>query len=192
MKIIFDKKEKIIIFSLLIVSLSSFFFDNIVIAFSNLIKNSFFDYTLSIFSNTFSLFLPLVIITSAYLYFKNKKEGIIPLWITLILTTIVVYLIKFLVHRPRIIGEMYTSFLHIPDYSFPSAHAALAFAILAIIDEEMNDVKIVWLMLAILITFSRVYFSYHYLSDVLFGALIGYLMGILVFKVWTNLKARYI
>jgi undecaprenyl-diphosphatase len=79
-------------------------------------------------------------------------------------------------------GEMFTAFFHLPDYSFPSAHAALSFAILAVIDEEFRKLKIFWLVIALLIIFSRIYFSYHYFSDVTFGALIGYCIGVIIIK----------
>jgi undecaprenyl-diphosphatase len=44
-----------------------------------------------------------------------------------------------------------------------------------------------WLGFAILVAFSRVYFGVHYLSDVIAGAFIGYLIGYLAM----NLEEKY-
>jgi undecaprenyl-diphosphatase len=189
-KISFKKEEKIVLYALVVISIISFFLDGYAIIFMHLIRNTFFDYSLFVFSLTFSLFIPLLAATSIYLYIKNKKEGILPLWISFTLTFIIVYAVKFIVQRPRQLGEMFTALFHLSDYSFPSAHAALSFAILAVIDEKFKKLKIFWLSLAILIIFSRVYFQYHYFSDIVFGALLGYGIGMAVLALYkkTTLK----
>jgi len=63
------------------------------------------------------------------------------------------------------------------DFSFPSGHAAGAFAgaiIFAHFDRKRN-----WLYYGIagLISLSRIYLQCHYFLDVMTGALIGFLMG---------------
>ena len=189
-KISFKSEEKIILLVLLFISLISFFIDDYAINLMNFIRNVFFDYPLSVFSLTLALFIPLLVLTSVYLYVKNKKEGILPLWISFIVTFLIVYAIKFIVQRPRQTGEMFTALFHLSDYSFPSAHAALSFCILAVIDEEFRKLKIFWLSLAIVIIFSRVYFQYHYFSDVAFGALIGYGIGMIVIRKFENRKTK--
>lgn len=183
-KIKFKSEEKMILLSLLFFSLISFFLDNHAINFMNIIRNNIFDYLLPVFSLTFSLFIPLLAASTIYIYLKNKKDGIVPLWASFVITFIIVYAIKFIVQRSRQLGEMATTLFNLPDYSFPSAHAALAFCILAVIDKELRKLKILWLSLAIIIIFSRVYFKYHYFSDVAFGALIGYGIGMMVIRFW--------
>ena len=64
--------------------------------------------------------------------------------------------------------------------SFPSFQAVLAFSAIPILSREFKKFKFVWLAFACLIAFSRVYFGLHYASDVLFGAVIGYIIGYLV------------
>lgn len=177
-----NKKENILIIILSFLGIISFFVDNLIIEFCKIIKNNFFNYTLSVFSHTFSLFLPLLILTSIVLYFKADKKRIFPLFLSVGITTIIVYILKFIVARPRQLGEMFTSVFHLIDYSFPSAHSAISFTILGFLFEEENWLKNIWIILAVIISFSRIYFSYHYFSDVIFGALMGFIIGLFCFR----------
>ena len=65
------------------------------------------------------------------------------------------------------------------DFSFPSSHAALSFAAIPFLPKKW---VIPWVVLAALISFSRVYFGLHYLSDVIAGAAIGLMIGFFVKK----------
>jgi len=58
----------------------------------------------------------------------------------------------------------------------------MAFCALPILTKEFPRLKYVWFLLAGLVAFSRVYFGLHFLSDVLAGGLIGYLLGYWVLK----------
>ena len=51
------------------------------------------------------------------------------------------------------------------------------FSALPVLSKEFKKLKYAWLVFACLVAFSRVYFGLHYLSDVLGGAIIGYLIG---------------
>jgi len=52
------------------------------------------------------------------------------------------------------------------------------FSALPILNKKFNKLKYIWLVFACLVAFSRVYFGVHYMSDVLTGALVGYLIGL--------------
>jgi undecaprenyl-diphosphatase len=74
--------------------------------------------------------------------------------------------------------------LFIPhDFSFPSSHAAVAFAAAYTIGYFDKPVRKYFYLLAILIAFSRVYLGYHYLGDVIAGSIIGVLISYLVIKI---------
>lgn len=64
-------------------------------------------------------------------------------------------------------------------YSFPSGHTASSFAIatLAIV-RCSTPMWIIILIIAILISFSRIYLRVHYLTDVICGVILGVLCGI--------------
>lgn len=72
-------------------------------------------------------------------------------------------------------------------HSFPSGHSATAFALcfcLAVLFQRnfRKDYGIYLGIIAILIAFSRVYLSQHFLVDIYFGSLIGLIAVILFYK----------
>jgi undecaprenyl-diphosphatase len=92
--------------------------------------------------------------------------------------------IKPFVARPRPFVAVATSRVvghyRPPTYSFPSGHAALAFASATVLAFGMPRVKAVWLVLAALVAFSRIYIGVHYPLDVACGTLVGIGVGLLV------------
>jgi membrane-associated phospholipid phosphatase len=62
--------------------------------------------------------------------------------------------------------------------SFPSAHATAAFAVARVLSPQMTPLQRLGAYVAAsLVAFSRVYLSDHWLSDVVFGAGLGYSVG---------------
>ena len=105
--------------------------------------------------------------------------------VALLLTQGVVDLaVKPFVARPRPFVTTVTSRVvghyRPPTYSFPSGHAALSFAAATVLAFGVPRLKAVWLALAALVAFSRVYIGVHYPLDVTCGALLGVAVGILV------------
>ncbi len=74
-------------------------------------------------------------------------------------------------------------------YSFPSSHAATAFAGAVILSAVFPRYKYGIYVLALLIALSRIYLGVHYPFDILFGGLIGYAMGKLF--LFINKKYHY-
>ena len=64
-------------------------------------------------------------------------------------------------------------------FGFVSSHAANYFGILTIISSLIRKgwVKIILLTIALLVIYSRVYLGVHYVSDVLCGALLGFVLA---------------
>ncbi len=72
-------------------------------------------------------------------------------------------------------------------YSMPSNHATNNFAVFTLLSKIMPQYAPVFMGIAALIAYSRVYVGVHYPFDVLMGALLGYLIGRLfywMFKKW--------
>lgn len=75
-------------------------------------------------------------------------------------------------------------------FTFPSGHAATAFVIftmLALISKKIR-MKLFLLLSAVIIAFSRVYLSQHFLEDILFGSLLGCIAVIIFYWYFHLLK----
>lgn len=87
--------------------------------------------------------------------------------------------IKSIVARPRpsidmgayIVGDGATW------YSFPSSHAALSWAFVVVLSHYEPKYTGAYVVLAILISLSRVYLGVHYPFDILAGAVLGFMIG---------------
>ena len=108
------------------------------------------------------------------------------IFLSISLTYLITYILKFAFARARPNGTELSFLFNLPDYSFPSAHAGIAFAMLPILNKEHPKQKIIWIIFVSLIAFSRIYIGVHYLSDVVTGALIGYFTSSFII----NLKKR--
>jgi membrane-associated phospholipid phosphatase len=99
-------------------------------------------------------------------------------------TNLVVESLKRIVGRERPDGEHKRS-----NSSFPSSHAANAFAIAWLLRARWRKAGLPAFALALLVSFSRMYLHRHFLSDVVAGALIGCLVPWLASR-WLPVRAR--
>lgn len=63
-------------------------------------------------------------------------------------------------------------------YAFPSGHTAVAFAAVPILVKVLPEGKWAWTGFAFMVSGIRLYMGAHYLSDVIFGAVVGTLVGV--------------
>ena len=147
-------------------------------------RNNFLTALMLSFSFIGSSLMVFIITTLLFISDKRKRSYIPVLWLTLLIAVGLGFFIKLLVARPR------PEFLPLEiknSYSFPSGHALAVFAPLALIDKEFPKLKWFWFCIALIVLFSRLYLGVHYLSDVIAGALIGYLTGLFVLIVTKNM-----
>ncbi len=116
--------------------------------------------------------IPLLILSAVMLHKKTGKQKITAVWLASLAALVGAYAIKYLVNRPR--PDFVQALLPETSPAFPSAHASVSFAPIPILTKWL---KAIWVPLAILISLSRVYLGVHYTSDIIAGALIGYLIG---------------
>jgi undecaprenyl-diphosphatase len=85
-------------------------------------------------------------------------------------------------YRPIYKNPNYKLLIKTPKTSsFPSGHTTSAFAVFGIFWEINSSLVYIFLGIAILIAFSRLYLYLHYPSDVFVGILLGLFCGKLVF-----------
>lgn len=131
----------------------------------------------------------------ALLCFKKTRNMGCVLAISLIFCLLISNLtLKPLVARPRPFS-IDTSILPIiplpKDFSFPSGHTTSSFAAAVAIYCCNKKWGIISLVLAALIAFSRLYLMVHYPTDVLFGIILGTLLGFLAKKVFDFARKKW-
>ena len=99
-------------------------------------------------------------------------------------TNLVVEVLKRVSGRTRPDGEQRRS-----NSSFPSSHAANAFALAWGLGARWRRGIPLFLVLAMLVAFSRMYLNRHFLSDVVAGALIGVICAWVAAR-WLPLRRR--
>lgn len=153
------------------------------------------------------------LVIAIYLFLKNSKKltylGSGRMSVMLILTFVIGWLItttteillKNFFKRPRPqfdLAQAFITFDFVHSYSFPSGHAMIAFTMAYILGELGKFGKFgKWglYLLAVLISFSRIYLGKHYPADVLAGAILGMLIGFLSLRItpyfWRMLNQKF-
>lgn len=165
----------LIIFAVLLF-LVSYRFDQQINLLFKVIRLEFLDFVLGIITNFGVVVFVMLVIPSIIFYKKNKKSMYL-LWFAFIASIILAFITKLIVLRQRPAEAFTYPFIDIINYSFPSMHSMVAFGLLPILIKNLPKQKFFWIAFAFLVAFSRIYFEFHFLSDVVFGALFGYFIG---------------
>jgi len=120
----------------------------------------------------------------AVLYWLGSEPwNVRAIWMafSILVLAVLVFLIKLAIRRERPEGEWGAIYRKTDPHSFPSGHAARA-ALLATLALGSGPAWFGWLLLcwAPLVLLARVAMGVHYLSDVLAGALLGFMVGCVV------------
>lgn len=121
---------------------------------------------------------------------KAKKAAFLGV-MALILGYFISELIKYMVARPRpdTILEGVHLLSNVNGSSFPSGHTVTSFAAATALGLAWGHFYIL-ILSACLVGFSRIYLGVHYPSDVMIGALIGIICGLLILKWQDTLWSR--
>ncbi len=115
------------------------------------------------------------------LWLIHRKKEATTLFIALLTVVVFAASMKYAIDRPRpydvilAVDPLYRPL----DPSFPSAHAMTVFAGAMAIGTKWRKMLIPLLALAVAVGFSRVYIGVHFPFDIVSGALIGILIGLL-------------
>ena len=177
--------------------------DNRIFEWINIgLSNPIFDFVLPVLRSK-STWIPLYIVIIGFLIFQYRRQFWKPLlWILLtvgISDTISSRIIKPSIERPRPC-HLVESHPHFEirvrcgsGYSFTSSHATNHFALAIIFTFFLATgankyIHLIFLTWAAAIAFSQIYVGVHYPMDVIFGALLGTLIGYIM----TILYKRYL
>lgn len=122
-------------------------------------------------------------VIAVLLFYREEKKH--PLFFAPILMAggvsyvLVEFILKPLFHRIRPSAELGAILVGSPkvDYSFPSGHATIAFAMAIVLSRYEPRWRGLFYTLATLISLSRIYLGVHYPLDVLGGVLLGWGLG---------------
>ncbi len=192
------KKKGIFIISivmLVILTIITFLYDKEIIKVISSIRTDSLDYlflSVIFISNAYIIFF---FLTTLFLWNSNHRRWVLPLWFNSFFAVGIGYLLKIIIARPRpfqaitgfsvlqIAFHFIRNNFNTWNFSFPSFQALIVFSALPILGKEFKKFKYIWFIFACLVVFSQVYFGVHYLSDIMAGAVIGYLMGLLIVKI---------
>ncbi len=185
-----NKNLAILFIALSFAVILSFIFDNIIVQGISKLRNVFLDEIflgVTFISSEIIIFFSL---TTLFLWREHKRKWILPLWLTLFFSALLSFILKIMIQRARpfqldlvSISETFISKSYeIWNFSFPSFQAMLVFSALPILSKEFRKIKWIWMVFAVLVAFSRVYFGVHFLSDVILGGILGYLIGMFIIK----------
>jgi len=78
--------------------------------------------------------------------------------------------------------------------SFPSGHTAAAFVVFItlMVTTRNTYLQLLYLLIAVLVGYSRMYLSLHFLPDVLVGSIIGTLIGLMAWLILGNSKKNWL
>ena len=168
----------------------SLYFDNILIKYVSFLRNGILDSFFLVITLVSSEIIIFFVLTSLFLWSEKKRRWIFPLWMSLGISVIVAFILKVTVQRPRpfqlgivsLLPRLQEASFSTWNFSFPSFQSMLPFCAIPILSEQFPRLKKFWIAFAVLVAFSRVYFGLHFVSDVISGGLIGYLIGVIVLK----------
>lgn len=121
--------------------------------------------------------LALLPAAGAVLLFNPRQRRLgVTILLTLAAALIATLIVQYLALRPR--PEAFRPVINTPNFpSFPSGHAAAAFAFAAVVGLKYRRWLGWALLLAALIGLSRIYLGVHYPSDIFAGAVLGSAVG---------------
>lgn len=169
-----------------------------------LLTDNFFKF-LSVIGNTALIWWILMAAVLIFYEEKRHKEFIVLFTLTILLSSFITNsVLKNYFQRPRPMLSISKVRLdksrlaiemndYPSDFSFPSFHATISFAAAVVLAYFDKRRKPFFYIMAILISFSRIYLGYHYFLDVIIGAFVGAFISKFIlfsYETWSKRIAR--
>lgn len=192
-----NRERNAIFLILAIISIfASLYFDSQIARCISFLRNSVLDGFFLIITLVSSEAILFFILTALFLWEDNKRRWIFPLWASLGISAVISFILKITIQRLRpfqlgvvsLLPKLQEASFTIWNFSFPSFQSMLAFCAIPILAMEFPKMRKVWIGIAVLVGFSRIYFGLHFMSDAIAGALIGYIIGMIVVKLEKEYK----
>jgi undecaprenyl-diphosphatase len=173
--------------------------DTQIFYFVNLkLQNGVLDFLMPFLTQRSNWMIPLWIGWLVFFIFGKKKGRIVALLLMVTITAsdqVSAHLIKPWVGRIRPCNVLENVHLLVgctQAFSFPSAHACNLFSSATLLSRSYKSLTPVFLIIAFLVSFSRIYVGVHYPFDVLAGGLLGFLLASLILFVFNSINTRTI
>ena len=174
-------KNLIILIIAIVLFIISLFFDSQIFIFIQSMRcpvtDTFFSWLLVIEKDI--IFYPLVIFATLIILSIKNKKNILPYVIGLVAAGVLTLVLKVIFARPRPNG--------LDELSFPSGHATLLMASIPFLNNKI--IKIVWIILSCVFLLARLWLGLHYLSDIIAGAIVGYFIPLIIYRL-IKIKAK--
>lgn len=143
---------------------------------------------IGIFLAEYSLYVVGVVFLILLIWKKNRLMVVSSVISVVLSRLVIAEIIKNFLHQPRPYIVLETASKLIVEnkdfQSFPSGHAAIFFAIATAVYFFNKKLGIVFFITAILVGIARIFVGVHWPSDILAGAVIGIISGIIINKLF--------
>ncbi len=161
------------------------------------LQNGFFDFIMPIFTNLDYWRIPLGLMVVLLLVFGKKRGRITVLLLVLgiaLSDQLCNNVLKPLIQRVRPCNVLENINLLVnctQAYSFPSSHAMNIFTGCILLSYGYRKIKMLLLLIAILVSYSRIYVGVHYPFDVLAGVILGFACAFIIISLFKFLSKNF-
>ena len=141
------------------------------------------DFVFGIITN-FGIALMLFLAIPLIILYRKDRKAVYFMIMAFASAILISFAIKLIILRQRPVETLYYPLIGIINYSFPSMHSMAVFALLPLLINFFPGKKYFWIGAAFLVAFTRIYLNFHYLSDVVFGIIAGYIIGKFFLKLY--------
>ena len=158
------------------------------------LQNGFFDFLMPVLTNLDYWRIPLGLMVILLLIFGKKKGRITVLLLVLgiaLSDQLCNNVLKPLIQRVRpcnVLEDIHLLVTCTRAYSFPSSHAMNIFTGCILLSYSYRKVRVIFLVIALLVSYSRIYVGVHYPFDVLVGVVLGILCAFIIITLFKFLS----